>query len=893
MSTLEGIVLDGLDLNSGAAAAPSSFAPTNIAGCELWLAADKIVGHVDGDAIGTWSDASGLGHDATQATGANQPLYKTAIINGLPVVRFDGSNDSLSVAGITNNDATRTVFVVLKDITAGVKLLFSLAGSSSNSATIFQDGSGVYQYEKTQAAGTVTFGTALHTPALLTLRFNSTSSADAFFNNGTATNFDPDDGYQSGSNPLAIGTGLSTWWNGDIAEIISYNTALADADVDTVRNYLGGKYGLGFGTTTTLSAGAFILQGFECPPPAKRQEWAQGADSDGALLVRDPLFDNREVTVRLRVAQQTTMDAALTQISLISKKLEEAEQQPDGLPLVWTPANSTKSVTFYVLSGTIDGLPITLSGDDAGWFLKAPVVTVKLQCKPFGYGTPVTSSTASSATPFVTLTLASVPGDVLAEGRLQVTDAATQNRRYIEWGLESRYLDLATSLGVNTFVTSGFSGASTTRSGSFNANVIRGTLVGSPLAICGTGNLGHVGTFRVRARVYASAAGEYVRLSWREGDGPLRANSYAAPPIAGAFSDVDLGVVTIPPKQLGTQRWTAQIEAYTTGTAGTDMLDIDFLLLVPCGEGYGKARAPLIYETITAPVARDEFNQSAGALSGKTAPIGGAWTTSGAATDLAVEATGHTVTRNTNVSGQRFAISGATAQTDQIVQVDVAQTASGGLMTAIGRWTDSSNYLNVDVGNSTALVVHKQVAGVSTLIGSVNLSSVTWATGNWYTLRLYVDTSGRWAVWFGSRGSAFSGPLLTGQDSALATGGALASGKAGFADDLAVAGLTITRSYDNFAAATPTTPVALYSGRVAEIRYDGAIRQDSTGTYYGPVPAYRGSRFLVPAAGDENRSSRIFVKAHRNDIEAEPYDNVTDNLTIQTIVTPRYVVAPF
>jgi len=78
-----------------------------------------------------------------------------------------------------------------------------------------------------------------------------------------------------------------------------------------------------------------------------------------------------------------------------------------------------------------------------------------------------------------------------------------------------------------------------------------------------------------------------------------------------------------------------------------------------------------------------------------------------------------------------------------------------------------------------------------------------------------------------------------------------------------------------------------------EVRQDGAIRQDSTGTYYGPVPAYRGSRFLVPPAGDENRTSRILVKAHRNDIETELSANVTDNLTIQAIVTPRYLVVPF
>lgn len=50
----------------------------------------------DGTAIQTLTDIAGT-NNATQATLANRPLFKTNILNGNPVVRFDGSNDYFSL----------------------------------------------------------------------------------------------------------------------------------------------------------------------------------------------------------------------------------------------------------------------------------------------------------------------------------------------------------------------------------------------------------------------------------------------------------------------------------------------------------------------------------------------------------------------------------------------------------------------------------------------------------------------------------------------------------------------------------------------------------------------------------------------------------------------------
>lgn len=647
----------------------------------------------------------------------------------------------------------------------------------------------------------------------------------------------------------------------------------------------------------------YRLQGFDAPPPKKRYEWAPGGDADGSALVRDPLFENREITLRIRITQRATMDLALAAVAAITDKLEEAENQPDGLDLVWTPANGTKSFTFKVLSGEITGLPVSMDGDDAGWFKNSPVVLVTLTCKPFGYGTEVVGGSTSSATPFVTVTVASVTGDVPAEGRLIVTDAATQTRRHLEWGLEQRYYDVAQSLLVDSdnMSVTGTVGTQTTRSGAYDPNatgnnVIRGTLYGTTSVVCTTGNLGHVGTFRVKARVFAAGTGPVnLRLGWQEGDGEFGANPWVQVRTMGLWYEVDLGIVTIPPKEAGTQKWSGRIEAWGQVS---DTLDVDYLILVPAAEGYGKARTIQPTQPALNLTGYDNFTTlgTGTGLNTRTANTGGTWATSGATTDFAGGSATYpgTAARSTNVAetGPRFAILGSTNYTDSY-GVIYAQYAPVGALAKnhhsflILRWVDASNYLRARWSADGTFTIETVVATVVTPIATITggmlpniyyqIQAFAWATGTVKATLLYANAE------------QFS---ISGTSSALATGGALATGKPGFADQ-ALGTATTLRLYDFFSAGVPTAenPV-IASTRSAEIRSDSAIRADSTNTYYGAVSSYRGSRFFVPPAGDENRTSRVLVKSNRLDVDVDAATNVTDNLTVQVAYTPRYLVVP-
>ena len=65
----------------------------------LWLQADQLSGLLDGDPLPAWPDATGAGPIATQGAAANQPSYRTAQVNGKPVVRFSGDGVERKLMG--------------------------------------------------------------------------------------------------------------------------------------------------------------------------------------------------------------------------------------------------------------------------------------------------------------------------------------------------------------------------------------------------------------------------------------------------------------------------------------------------------------------------------------------------------------------------------------------------------------------------------------------------------------------------------------------------------------------------------------------------------------------------------------------------------------------------
>lgn len=649
----------------------------------------------------------------------------------------------------------------------------------------------------------------------------------------------------------------------------------------------------------------FSLEALSLPVPTKLAEWIKGADSNGALLSRPPLHENRVIEATVRVERQATMDLALAKIALLEDKLQECEQQENGLALTWVPADATlTAITFRCLLGEVTGMPIAVQGD-SGWFVKAPQLTIRMTCFPFGEGTEALLATTSTSTaPIVTVELSGVAGDVPAKGRLVVSDAATQSRRWVAWGLESRYLPTSSppSLIVDStgMVTSGFAGATATRTGAYSGgtnNTISMAVRPQVQAVCGLGNLAHVGSFRVYLRCNSTISDLYIRLAYQALDGPWRNLPFKEAAVTGTlWSQIDLGLITIPETVVGTQRWTGRIEAYSA-SAGT--VYVDAVWLMPA-EQFGRARATYSYQP-GVQVAYDDFTGiTAGTvLNARVAPLGGTWATSGATTDFTAAdsplATDETMARGTaSDASPRYAVLGSTNYTNTEVGVNWRAGTAYGFDTAvykgvIARWVDSSNYLVARVLTNTAFSVSAIVAGA--IVSTAEVTGLALTANTWYRLRVIAFTTGTaFADLLDASGAILRS--LTIQHSSLATGGALATGKPGIFDQHNSV-VPRSRLYDAFYASTPAVePIALYSGQSIEFRHDSEWREDSTGTYAGPPPEYVGSRFTIPQAGGPGREARVAVIARRQDVTLQADESIADSTTVQVYATSRYLAVP-
>ena len=225
-----------------------------------WFKADAL-SLANGAPVSLWPDSSGNGDSATQTNSSQRPTLVTGALNGLPVVRFNSTNQTyLAFPRPVDGDFT---IVCLFRSTQGL-----------NSGTLYYQGAGLVNGE---VAGTVNdFGTCLFADGSICA---GTGNPDVAVNSGTGFNDGQPhiftftrqrntgslalyvDGTLAGTTTggtenltapanLVLGAQqtLLNFLSGDIAEVQIYDGALSDSDRITDENSLRCKYGLGSGT---------------------------------------------------------------------------------------------------------------------------------------------------------------------------------------------------------------------------------------------------------------------------------------------------------------------------------------------------------------------------------------------------------------------------------------------------------------------------------------------------------------------------------------------------------------------------------------------------------------------------------------------------------------------
>lgn len=221
--------------------APPVFSPLDIAGCVLWLDAangalnDLNAPASNGELVVVWQDQSGSGNDATQATVAQQPQWLATIVNGRPVLRFDAADDGL-VTPLTLA-VPCTVFVV-----------YAFNGTLSETRRAVQGSNnwllGPYALTHDFHDGGFAGGPPVATGVFVAQAAWQDGAQSLNWVNGNFVGNPIGGGAGPGLLSLgAVGT-FAEPLNGDVAEVIVYDSALSGGDMANVWAYLASKYGL-------------------------------------------------------------------------------------------------------------------------------------------------------------------------------------------------------------------------------------------------------------------------------------------------------------------------------------------------------------------------------------------------------------------------------------------------------------------------------------------------------------------------------------------------------------------------------------------------------------------------------------------------------------------------
>lgn len=221
-----------------------------VGGYLLWLDAQNVNGNntnpANNTAISSWVDRA-TGNNALQATGGNQPTFKTNIQNGRPGVFFNGSTTSMSGNVITSN-LTHTMIVCGYTL-ANAAYSFLINGDSQTDGY----GMGYYNPGTKQnglryfgAPGDKYSGVATLVPYIATGGWDGSTSfyyvnnTQETLTNATAAPITPTSDYIIGNVVLNNNTKL----NGYIFEILFYPTALNSVQILSNVSYLRAKWGI-------------------------------------------------------------------------------------------------------------------------------------------------------------------------------------------------------------------------------------------------------------------------------------------------------------------------------------------------------------------------------------------------------------------------------------------------------------------------------------------------------------------------------------------------------------------------------------------------------------------------------------------------------------------------
>jgi hypothetical protein len=231
VSTIVAVGLTG-SVNSG-------FLPSSIPGMKLWLRADQAITIATG--VSRWGDISNNGFDVVQAVAGTQPAYSAsdAGYNSQAVLTWPSVGSKILQNATIALSQPFTVLMVGENTGSTYSAWFET--DVSGRVTLRQDGSGT-QYEL-YAGSILDGGTAVHTKIAFAAIVGPSGNGGLYVNSSASTVISGAIGSNSLSQFILPGTQTdSDGFQGKIAEVIAYNSALTQGQISQIFGYFSTRY---------------------------------------------------------------------------------------------------------------------------------------------------------------------------------------------------------------------------------------------------------------------------------------------------------------------------------------------------------------------------------------------------------------------------------------------------------------------------------------------------------------------------------------------------------------------------------------------------------------------------------------------------------------------------
>jgi len=217
----------------------------------------------DGDPVGGW-ERSGGSFNCSQPTGSARPVYKTNIINGLSVIRFDNVNDYLNYGTVFGRPASYTILCVLvRSTLLGRRQAYGSAdsdGEGNDWGWLMSDSSNIPARPRFSVQESGRVASRWQTdddhfvsdvPLLVTQRYVDGNTIGNCKINGVDAPVTASGSFSDANSGTARtytlgrrGNHDAKYWRGDIAEWMLYDAALSDGDIADLEATLIEKWAI-------------------------------------------------------------------------------------------------------------------------------------------------------------------------------------------------------------------------------------------------------------------------------------------------------------------------------------------------------------------------------------------------------------------------------------------------------------------------------------------------------------------------------------------------------------------------------------------------------------------------------------------------------------------------